>query len=156
MALPYLIISYHMQPFFSVGFLYKYHVKNPSDTYAQGRRCIWEFLSLRGSEYVRNLSAHPFRGLSLGDFIDTLEAEGVPCGGGYGALYKDGMFQNPIKRRPVTRGSDYYSSAYLPNTEELSAKTIWIFHTVLLGSKNDMEDIIEAVAKIKDNIDELI
>jgi len=100
--------------------------------------------------------AEEFKGLSLGNFIDALNAEGVPCGGGYGALYRDEMFQSPIKRRSVTRSSDYYSSLYLPNTEELSTKTIWMFHTVLLGSRKDMEDIIEAIAKIKDNIDELI
>ncbi|MEK7399696.1 MAG: DegT/DnrJ/EryC1/StrS family aminotransferase [Candidatus Poribacteria bacterium] len=100
--------------------------------------------------------AKEFKGLSLGDFIGAMNAEGIPCSGGYGALYKDGMFQSPISRRPVTRSSDYYSSLCLPNTEELSTKTIWIFHTVLLGSRKDMEDIVEAVAKIKKNIDELI
>ena len=97
-----------------------------------------------------------FKGLSLGDFINALNAEGVPCGGGYGPLYKDGIFQSPIARRPLTRNSDYYSKLYLPVTEELSTKTIWIFHTVLLGSRKDMENIVDAVVKIKENVDELL
>jgi hypothetical protein len=96
-----------------------------------------------------------FKGLSLGDFIDALNAEGIPCGGGYGPLYRDGIFQSPIARRPLTRNSDYYSNLYLPVTEELSTKTIWIFHTVLLGSRKYMEDIVDAVVKIKENVDEL-
>jgi len=97
-----------------------------------------------------------FKGLPLGDFIDALNAEGVPCGGGYGPLYKDGVFRGPITHRPVTRNSDYYSNLYLPITEELSTKTIWIFHSILLGSRKDMEDIVNAVVKIKENVDELL
>jgi len=97
-----------------------------------------------------------FKGLSLGDFIDALNAEGIPCGGGYGPLYRDGIFQSPITHRPVTRNSDYYSNLYLPVTEELSTKTIWIFHTVLLGSRKDMQNIVDAVVKIKENVDELL
>jgi len=96
-----------------------------------------------------------FKGLSIGDFIDALNAEGIPCSGGYGPLYRDGIFQSPITYRPVTRNPDYYSNLYLPVTEELSRKTIWIFHSVLLGSKRDMEDIVDAVVKIKENVDEL-
>jgi dTDP-4-amino-4,6-dideoxygalactose transaminase len=96
-----------------------------------------------------------FKGLPLGDFIDALNAEGIPCGGGYGPLYRDGIFQSPITHRPVTRNPVYYSNLYLPITEELSTKTIWIFHSVLLGSRRDMEDIVGAVVKIKENVDEL-
>ncbi len=97
-----------------------------------------------------------FKGLPFESLISALNSEGIPCCGGYSPLYKDPIFKGPIAHHPITRNLDYYSNLYLPDTEELSTKTIWIFHTVLLGSKKDMEDIVEAFAKIKDNVDEIL
>ncbi|HID56623.1 TPA: DegT/DnrJ/EryC1/StrS family aminotransferase [Candidatus Poribacteria bacterium] len=92
-------------------------------------------------------------------FIAALRAEGIPCSSGYNPLYRERMFQSDIRRCPL--GCPYYgkemdySKIYLPVVEKVCRDVIWIFQSLLLGSKEDMDDIIGAVEKVVDNIDEL-
>ncbi len=115
------------------------------------------FVTRHGYHFICiTYESESFKGLPLDSLIEALNAEGIPCSRGYSPLYKDPIFKGPVAYRPITRSLDYYSNIYLRNTEELSNKTIWIFHTILLGSKKDMEDIVEAFIKIKDNVDEIL
>jgi L-glutamine:scyllo-inosose aminotransferase len=34
-------------------------------------------------------------------------------------------------------------------------ESVWLHHQVLLGSEKDVDDIVEAIGKIRDNVDEL-
>ncbi len=49
-----------------------------------------------------------------------------------------------------------YEELNLPETERFSQEQITIPHPVLLAERADIERIIEAVAKIKTNVDELV
>jgi len=106
--------------------------------------------------FVYTYESEGFKGLSHSQFTEAMRAEGISCSGGYSPLYKDLVFRNPIARLPLTRDLDYYSKLHLPVVEELSTKTIWMSQTMMLGSRSDMEDVVEAVVKIQKNVDELL
>ena len=49
-----------------------------------------------------------------------------------------------------------YGSMHLPETERAcSDEAVWFSQSVLLGSKEDMDDIIRAVSKIQERRNEL-
>jgi len=106
--------------------------------------------------FVYTYESEGFKGLPVSKFLEAMRAEGISCGSGYSPLYRDAVFQNPIARLPLTRKLDYYSELHLPVVEELSTKTVWMYQSMMLGSRKDMEDIIEAVVKIQTNVDELL
>ena len=41
-----------------------------------------------------------------------------------------------------------YRRMHLPNAERASEEAVWIPHYVLLGSRDDMDDVVEAVRKL--------
>ncbi|RKY03494.1 DegT/DnrJ/EryC1/StrS family aminotransferase, partial [Candidatus Poribacteria bacterium] len=98
-------------------------------------------------------------GVSRDRFIAALRAEGIPCSAGYNPLYRERMFQTDIYRCPVGcpyyKGQIDYSKLHLPNVEKACRQAVWIFQSVFLGTKEDMDDIAGAVEKVIENIDEL-
>ncbi|RLE92595.1 MAG: DegT/DnrJ/EryC1/StrS family aminotransferase [Thermoprotei archaeon] len=99
-------------------------------------------------EYFNNLPKHKF--------IEAMVAEGIPCKPGYIPLYKMEAFTN--FKLPCGEGKfgDYCSKLHLPVTEKACyEEAIWLPQFVLLGEKEDMDDIAEAIIKIKKNIREL-
>ncbi|MFH1852095.1 MAG: DegT/DnrJ/EryC1/StrS family aminotransferase, partial [Candidatus Neomarinimicrobiota bacterium] len=97
--------------------------------------------------FVYTYESAGFKSLPLAKFLEAMRAEGISCGSGYSPLYRDGVFQNPIARLPLTRALDYYSKLHLPVVEELSTTTVWMYQSMMLGSRQDMEDIISAQVK---------
>jgi dTDP-4-amino-4,6-dideoxygalactose transaminase len=98
-------------------------------------------------------------GVSRERFIAALRAEGIPCSSGYNPLYREKMFHADIQRCPV--GCPYYggeidySKIHLPNVEKACREAVWIFQSVFLGDREDMDDIAGAIEKVVDNIGEL-
>jgi hypothetical protein len=108
--------------------------------------------------------AAAYRGLPRDRFIDALEAEGIGA---------DGPFYVPIPDRvneifPL-RASDYpmirerYGDALSPEhavcpnaSRAAYGQTIWLHHALFLGTTKDVDDIIEAVLKIRENLDALL
>ena len=97
-------------------------------------------------------------GISRADFLSALTEEGIPCSAGYAhPLYKNPMFLNqnfyprgcPVDCGHYNRKIDYASFAdACPNTEQACREAVWLEHRLLLGDKEDMEDILRAVSKI--------
>jgi len=97
-------------------------------------------------------------GISRDDFLAALEKEGIPCSGGYAhPLYKNPMFLNqefyprgcPLDCGHYNRKIDYASFAGVcPDTERACREAVWLEHRLLLGDKEDMEDIVSAISKI--------
>jgi len=101
-------------------------------------------------------------GVSRDRFIDALSAEGIPVGRGYNPLYQEGMFQAGWDRtRPpfspnVYSGTVDYDATTCPNCEFIcSDGSFWSGQSVLLGTTADMDDIADAICKVRDNLDEL-
>jgi dTDP-4-amino-4,6-dideoxygalactose transaminase len=82
------------------------------------------------------------------------------------ALHKEGVklytsFYTPVYKTPLFAWKDApievdYSGVYCPVTEKASYKEmIWLPHEVFLGSEADIDDVCDAVAKLREHIDEL-
>jgi dTDP-4-amino-4,6-dideoxygalactose transaminase len=110
--------------------------------------------------FVARYDSEQFGGLSRDRFVEALRAEGVPCGAGYGIpLYRQPAFKAE-RIEPLLAESSKpwpeYENLYLPVAEHFCAEEqITIPHQVLLAGREGMEAVLEAVTKIKGNVDEL-
>lgn len=89
-------------------------------------------------------------GIARHAFLKALAAEGIPCFGGYPfPLYRQPLF---LERAfgPYTgcRGVDY-ASTVCPNCEAICFELGgWLEHRLLLGSRDDVDDIARAATKV--------
>jgi len=109
--------------------------------------------------YIFKYDKEEFEGLPRGKFIEALRAEGIPCSSGYVPLYKElfmlNLAQDSLLHRLYGEKIDY-SKVKLPVTERACYdEGVWFFQNMLLGTKEDMDDIINAILKIKENATEL-
>jgi perosamine synthetase len=104
--------------------------------------------------YMLRYQPGPFAGLPRGRFLEALRAEGVPCSPGY----------RPMNREPyvaATLASKAYQRLYskevltgwaernqCPANDRLCEEAVWFTQTMLLGPRQDMDDIASAVRKI--------
>jgi dTDP-4-amino-4,6-dideoxygalactose transaminase len=102
--------------------------------------------------YVFRYDPQGFGGRSRTEFLQALNAEGIPCGSGYVPLYKEVVFQ----RKTAGLGSWCrsgrhvdYSAVSCPVCEAVCADAVWLSQTQLLGPRSDMDDIATAVAKVQ-------
>jgi dTDP-4-amino-4,6-dideoxygalactose transaminase len=102
--------------------------------------------------YVFRYDPSAFGGRPRDQFIEALNAEGVPASAGYVPLYKEVVFARKTAGEGAwCRSGRFidYGAVACPNCEEASARGIWLFQQQLLGGKEDMDDIAEAIAKIQ-------
>jgi perosamine synthetase len=94
-------------------------------------------------------------------FLAALRAEGVPCSGGYGPQYKDGLIEAALTSRGFKRSFSkarldrYRDELKYPDNDRLCQEAVWISQELLLTSKQDMDDIANAITKICENRDKL-
>lgn len=105
----------------------------------------------------------PFRvveseyGLSRERFIEALTAEGVPAAAAYPVpLYKQPVFENlefgPYSGMKEMRPDLDYRQVRCPNCETISLEQgVWFEHRLLLGTREDMDDIVRAIRKTYEN-----
>lgn len=107
-----------------------------------------------------------FDGVPRSRFLEGLAAEGVPCGvGAHGQpIYREGPFADTAffdqlgcaRQGSLYEGEIDYSKAYCPNAERVYAEEVCSFpHALFLGGVDDMECILEAFHKLRENTDEL-
>jgi len=106
--------------------------------------------------YVMKYRQEQWGGLPRAKFIDALNAEGVRCSPGYVPLYKERAFRNPdvfnAAFAQASRKIDY-EQVNCPVTERACREeAIWLYQSLLLGSKADMDDIAAAVWKIRKSV----
>ncbi|MBM3215999.1 DegT/DnrJ/EryC1/StrS family aminotransferase [Candidatus Poribacteria bacterium] len=95
--------------------------------------------------FMMKYDSDEFGGRPRGEFLEALAAEGIACTSGYG---------QPLSREA---GLQHLSAKYpglirempCPNAEEVCAKSFWFYQNMLLGTRDDMNDIVEAIAKIQ-------
>jgi perosamine synthetase len=94
-------------------------------------------------------------------FLAALNAEGVPCSGGYGPQYRDGLIEAALNSKnfkrsfPKARLDKYRQELTYPGNEQLCQEAVWLTQNMLLGSKSDTGDIADAIQKIYENRDKL-
>lgn len=83
-------------------------------------------------------------GITRAAFLEALAAEGIPAISGYAyPLYRNPLFAGRVL------GRDYGLFAGLcPNAERACREMVWLEHRLLLGSREDMDDIAGAIQKI--------
>ena len=107
-----------------------------------------------------------FDGVPKSRFLEGLGAEGVPCGvGAHGQpIYREGPFADMeffdqlgcARQGSLYEGEVDYSKVYCPNAERVYAEEVCSFsHAMFLGDIDDMECILEAFHKLRENTDEL-
>lgn len=110
--------------------------------------------------YIFRYSQTKFGGLPRSKFLDALNAEGIPCSAGYVPLYKEQLFYVepggcPLGCTFYGRETDY-SKVCCPIAEHACAnEAVWLTQNMLLGTRDDMDDIVNAIKKISMNVDEL-
>jgi perosamine synthetase len=115
----------------------------------EGSSAVWHLFPLR-------YDAQRFSGLSRAKLIQALRAEGIPCGGGYTEQYLDGLLDEAIESRGFKRlfsaerlRSYRESLQELEGNRQVCATTVVLGQNLLLGSRRDMDDIVEAARKVQ-------
>jgi len=108
----------------------------------------------------RYLKEH-FNNAPRDKFLAALSAEGVPCSGGYGPQYNDGLIEAALTSKNFTRSfpkarlDRYREELHYPGNDQLCREAVWIGQNMLLTSKQDIDDIANAIAKVYENRDKL-
>ncbi|MBN1998881.1 DegT/DnrJ/EryC1/StrS family aminotransferase [candidate division KSB1 bacterium] len=100
-----------------------------------------------------------FSAVSKQNFIEAMRKEGIPTSPGYSIpLYHQPVFKNR-SFGPHGKTVDFpvdYSTVSCPETERACfEEAIWFTQNILLGSRDDMRDIVAAVLKIQQYSDEI-
>jgi dTDP-4-amino-4,6-dideoxygalactose transaminase len=112
--------------------------------------------------YMFRYDASRFAGLPRAAFIKALAAEGIPTQSGYTPLNKqpflDDAFSAPGFRAIYSQGrlDQWRAQNQCPENDRLCTEAVWIVQTMLLGPRQDMEDIAEAVRKVQAAAPQLI
>jgi dTDP-4-amino-4,6-dideoxygalactose transaminase len=90
-------------------------------------------------------------------FLEALHAEGIPAGAGYGKQNKiemlDTVFNSKGYKRLFSeaRLKQWHEENVLPGNDQLVDEAVVFSQSVLLGSKADMDDIVNAITKVYEN-----
>jgi perosamine synthetase len=98
-----------------------------------------------------------FAGLERSRFIQALAAEGVPASSGYGAMnrgeYVQGLARNPgfLRVYGEKRMNEWLDQTRngCPRNDQLCQEAVWLSQNVLLGTREQMEQIAAAILKIQ-------
>ena len=103
-----------------------------------------------------------FEGLPRAKFLKALSAEGIPCSAGYSPLYQEPFLKNTLESRSFRavyspkRIADYLDRIQCPANDRLCEQGVWLFQTVFLGPRSDMDQIADAVRKIQKQAGKLL
>lgn len=104
-----------------------------------------------------------FQGLSRADFLKALRAEGIPGSTGYVTQndkpYLKSYFDSknfrkmyPAKMLDFTK---YVEKNRCPENDLLCEEAVWFSQNMLLGSREDMDDIVMAIEKVQKSAGEI-
>ena len=104
-----------------------------------------------------------FQNLPRGAFVAAMQAEGIPISPGYPyPLYRNPLFTGrvlhsrgcPAGCAICARGIDY-SALNLTSAEQACRESVWLEHQLFLGEASDVDDILEAVEKVRSGADKI-
>jgi len=105
--------------------------------------------------YMFRYDQSQFAGLPRARFLKALQAEGIPCNSGYTPLNKEPFLKNSLESRAfrsIYSADDiarYEARNHCPANDRLCEEAVWMFQTMLLGTRRDMDQIAEAIRKIQ-------
>jgi perosamine synthetase len=98
-----------------------------------------------------------FSGVSREQFAKALQAEGIPVGPTYYPLNKEAFIEEALNSRGYRRVFSkqrldrYREQNHLPRNDELCATELGMDQHVLMGTQQDVDDILEACHKVSKN-----
>jgi len=107
--------------------------------------------------YMLRYQPEEFDGLSRARFLEALRAEGVPGSGGYSPLNKEPFIRATLDSRGYRRIyppevlAEWEERTRCPVNDRLCEEGVWFGQTMLLGPRQDMDDIAAAIRKIRAN-----
>jgi len=109
--------------------------------------------------YIWRYKKEYFNNIPKLKIIQALQKEGLIVSAGYSIpLYTQPIFKNLAfgpRGKKIDLGVDY-NAYHLPETEKACyEEAIWFPQFVLLGDEKDMKDIVDAVIKVTENVNEL-
>lgn len=112
-------------------------------------------------EYLFRYSSEEFKGLPRDRFIEALIAEGIPCESYHFLVHRSPLFALKASQYPEARrryGEEYVPEQVSCPVAERAAyrEAVYLHHPMLLSKKQDMDDIADAIIKIKTNVHELL
>ena len=111
--------------------------------------------------YMLRYQASQFADLPRAKFLAALSAEGIPCMSGYSPLNREPLVKATLETRayrkiyPPEVLKDWAERTQCPLNDQLCQEGVWFAQTMLLGSRNDMEQIAAAIRKIHAHAAEL-
>jgi dTDP-4-amino-4,6-dideoxygalactose transaminase len=95
--------------------------------------------------FLLRYNAAAFGGMSRDAFLDALRAEGIPCGPGYAPL---------TESEAILRGFEEIGAREGPRPCPIAERVarheaVYLTQNLLLGTRADMDSIVEAIAKIQ-------
>lgn len=90
-----------------------------------------------------------FSGMSRNDFVNCLNAEGIPAYRCYPVVTETTFFMKKEFRGRID-ASQLNLNHSLKNAKFISDHAVWLPHNVLLGDEQDMAEIKKAILKIQD------
>ncbi len=102
-----------------------------------------------------------FGGLPRATFLKALKAGGVPASGGYPPLNREPFLKAALDSRgyktlfPEDVLRNWEERNQCPANDRLCQEAVWFTQNMLLGSRSDMDQIAEAIRKIKAHAGEL-
>lgn len=105
-----------------------------------------------------------FEGMSRAVFLKALAAEGVPCSSGYATINKmpylnhafhTKNFQKMYPKKMLDFDKYLVQNQCPVNDLLCNHQAVWLAQNLLLGPKSDMDDIANAIEKIRKNADQI-
>jgi dTDP-4-amino-4,6-dideoxygalactose transaminase len=111
--------------------------------------------------YMFRYQAEQFANLPKAKFLQAVSAEGVPCSGGYTPIdwkpFLSETFNSRGGRRvfPQEMLVQWHQRCQTPENDRLCQQAVWLTQRMLLGPRSDMDQIAEAVRKVRANAGEI-
>ena len=105
--------------------------------------------------YMFRYEKDSFANLSRAKFLKALGAEGIPASGGYAPLNKEPFLKNTLHTRGFEQiyGKDrlakWERGNECPQNDLLCEEAVWFTQNMLIGERSEMDQIAEAVRKIR-------
>ncbi len=120
----------------------------PVKNYEGCTRSAWHLFMLR-------YEASGFAGVPRDKFLKALSAEGIRASSGYSPLNKEPFIKNALESKgykriyPEKLLREWAERNACPKNDQLCEQGVWFTQNTLLGSRSDMEQIAEAIAKVQ-------
>jgi len=105
--------------------------------------------------YMFRYDKRMFSEMSRSQFMNALDAEGIPCSSGYTSMTREKYITDLAQNKYYLniygekRMKEWVESLSCPQNDRLcDEEALWFGQNMLLGTKTDMEQIAEAIKKI--------